>query len=182
MTLKVIPLLQAFSSAIRRTFVQYFTRFQLTARRAVPQRQLGFLFISFLIAYNKFHAGYIRYQICKSAIHQVQLSSLAFRNTRLCCHSNEICATIANPPNVCTTRGIPYQVIISQSCTLVRTEVWECGDGMSDRQTYKRPWSQNISLGNAVCEMLQLKGLMINSLWSQKHCCHDAHDATEFTG
>ena len=43
MTLKVISLLQAFSSAIRRTFVQYFTRFQLTARRAVPQRQLGFL-------------------------------------------------------------------------------------------------------------------------------------------
>ena len=43
MTLKVIPLLQAFSSAIRRTFVQYFTRFQLTARRAVPQRQLDFL-------------------------------------------------------------------------------------------------------------------------------------------
>ena len=44
MTFKVIPLLQAFSSAIRRTFVQYFTRFQLTARRAVPQRQLGFLY------------------------------------------------------------------------------------------------------------------------------------------
>jgi len=43
MTLKVILLLQAFSSAIRRTFVQYFTRFELTARRAVPQRQLGFL-------------------------------------------------------------------------------------------------------------------------------------------
>jgi len=43
MTLKVIPLLQAFSSAIRRTFVQYFTGFQLSARRAVPQRQLGFL-------------------------------------------------------------------------------------------------------------------------------------------
>jgi len=41
--LKVIAPLQAFSSAIRRTFVQYFTRFQLTARRAVPQRQLGFL-------------------------------------------------------------------------------------------------------------------------------------------
>ena len=37
--------MQAFSSAIRRTFVQYFTRFQLTARRAVPRRQLGFLFI-----------------------------------------------------------------------------------------------------------------------------------------
>ena len=31
MTLKVIPRLQAFLSAIRRTFVQHFTRFQLTA-------------------------------------------------------------------------------------------------------------------------------------------------------
>jgi len=31
MTLKVIHWLQAFSSAIRRTFAQYFTRFQLTA-------------------------------------------------------------------------------------------------------------------------------------------------------
>ena len=45
MTLKVITRLQAFSSAIRQTFVQYFTTFQLTARRAVPQRQLGFLFL-----------------------------------------------------------------------------------------------------------------------------------------
>ena len=47
-TLKVIPKvirrLQAFSSAIRRTFAQHFNRFQLTARRAVPRRQLGFLF------------------------------------------------------------------------------------------------------------------------------------------
>ena len=32
MTLKVIPRLQAFSSAICQTFVQYFTRFQLTTR------------------------------------------------------------------------------------------------------------------------------------------------------
>ena len=31
MTLGVIPRLQAFSSAIRRTFAQHFTRFQLTA-------------------------------------------------------------------------------------------------------------------------------------------------------
>ena len=56
MTLKVIPLLQAFSSAIRRTFVQYFTRFQLTAHRAVLQRQLGFLYMlvcfSFLLFYG----------------------------------------------------------------------------------------------------------------------------------
>ena len=44
MTLKVIRQFQAFSSAIHRTFVQYFTRFQLTAHCAVPQRQLGFLY------------------------------------------------------------------------------------------------------------------------------------------
>ena len=44
MTLKVIRRLQDFSSAIRRTFVHYFTKFQLTVcARAVPQRQLGFL-------------------------------------------------------------------------------------------------------------------------------------------
>ena len=35
--------LQAFSSAIRQTFVQYFTRFQLTACSRGPLRQLGFL-------------------------------------------------------------------------------------------------------------------------------------------
>ena len=43
MTLKVIPLLQAFSSAIRRTFVQYFTRFQLTARSRGPSATAGLL-------------------------------------------------------------------------------------------------------------------------------------------
>ena len=46
-TLKVIPPLQAFSSAIRRTFVQYFTRFQLTARSRGPSATAGLLvFIS----------------------------------------------------------------------------------------------------------------------------------------
>ena len=43
MTLKVIPVLQAFSSAIRRTFVQYFTRFQLTARSRGPSATAGLL-------------------------------------------------------------------------------------------------------------------------------------------
>jgi len=43
MTLKVIPLLQAFSSAIRRTFVQYFTRFQLTERSRGPSASAGLL-------------------------------------------------------------------------------------------------------------------------------------------
>jgi len=42
-TLKVIPQLQAFSRAIRRTFVQYFTRFQLTARSRCPSATAGLL-------------------------------------------------------------------------------------------------------------------------------------------
>jgi len=43
--------LQAFSSAIRRTFVQYFTRFQLTARSRGLLRQLGFLSSSVKLHY-----------------------------------------------------------------------------------------------------------------------------------
>jgi len=43
MTLKVIRQLQAFSSAIRQTFVQHFTRFQLTARLRGPSVTAGLL-------------------------------------------------------------------------------------------------------------------------------------------
>ena len=43
MTSKGIRRLQAFSSAIRRTFVQLFTRFNWQHACAVPPRQLGFL-------------------------------------------------------------------------------------------------------------------------------------------
>ena len=43
MTSKGIRRLQAFSSAIRWTFVPHFTRFKWQRARAVPQRQLGFL-------------------------------------------------------------------------------------------------------------------------------------------
>ena len=43
MTLKVKARLQAFSSAIRRTFVQHFTRFQLTARSRGPSATAGLL-------------------------------------------------------------------------------------------------------------------------------------------
>ena len=47
MTLKVIPRLQVFSSAIRRTIVHYFTRFQLTARSRGLSATAGLLvFIS----------------------------------------------------------------------------------------------------------------------------------------
>ena len=43
MTLKVICRLQAFSSAIRRTFVQHSTRFQLTACSRAPSATAGLL-------------------------------------------------------------------------------------------------------------------------------------------
>ena len=46
MTLKVIRRLQAFSSAIRRTFVQHFTRFQLTACSRGPSAIAGLLVFS----------------------------------------------------------------------------------------------------------------------------------------
>ena len=48
MTLKVIPVLQAFSSAIHRTFVKYFTRFQLTARSRGPSATAGLLVLVFI--------------------------------------------------------------------------------------------------------------------------------------
>jgi len=50
MTLKVIPRLQAFSSAIRRTFVQNLPDVKWQRARAVPRRQLGFLLYTRLYA------------------------------------------------------------------------------------------------------------------------------------
>ena len=44
--LEVIPRLQVFSSAIRRTFCSILPDFNWQRARAVPQRQLGFLFSS----------------------------------------------------------------------------------------------------------------------------------------
>ena len=46
MTLKVKARLQAFSSAIRRTFVQHVTRFQLTARSRGPSATAGLLVLN----------------------------------------------------------------------------------------------------------------------------------------
>ena len=49
MTLNVIPLLQAFSSGIHRTFVPYFTRFQLTARSRDLSATAGLLVKPYVI-------------------------------------------------------------------------------------------------------------------------------------
>ena len=45
--------LQAFSSAIRRTFVQHFTRFQLTARSLGPSATDGLLAFTSEVAWKK---------------------------------------------------------------------------------------------------------------------------------
>jgi len=60
-----------------------------------------------------------------------------------CCHSNEIRAPIANPPNSAPL-GAPPTISPSyiQVCEVVR----ECGDGQTDRQTDRQPWPLYISL------------------------------------
>ena len=53
----------------------------------------------------------------------------------LCCHSNEIGAPIANPPNGAQLKGTPT---IPPSYIRVRAVVWECGEGQTDTQTDTR--------------------------------------------
>ena len=61
MTLKFISRLQAFSSAIRRAFVQYFTRFQLTVRLRGPSATAGLLVFITEVAWKK---DYLRKTAC----------------------------------------------------------------------------------------------------------------------
>ena len=58
MTLEVIDRLQAFTSAIRRTFVQYFTRLQLTARSRGLSATAGLLVIRAAVS-----AGYFSFVV-----------------------------------------------------------------------------------------------------------------------
>ena len=55
--------LQAFSSAIRRTFVQHFTRFQLTARTHDPSATAGLLVFISEVARKK-QKDYLRKTAC----------------------------------------------------------------------------------------------------------------------
>jgi len=67
MTLKVIRQLQAFSSAILRTFVQHFTRFQLTACSCGPSATAGLLVIASLDiskAFDRVH----HFKLCNSLL------------------------------------------------------------------------------------------------------------------
>jgi len=51
----------------------------------------------------------------------------------LCCHSNEICAPIANPPNSSQLWGTPT---IPPSYIWVHAVVWACGRGWTHRQIH----------------------------------------------
>ena len=70
--LKVIPRLQAFSGAIHRTFVQYFTRFQLTARSRGPSATARF-FVSY--------ATEVNFEIQMLAIKLWVIDSIAFHSS-----------------------------------------------------------------------------------------------------
>jgi len=60
---------------------------------------------------------------------------------RVCCHSNEARAPIADPPNSAQLEGTSYHSLKLHSdlCT-----VRGCGEGQTDRhrdtQTHRRPW------------------------------------------
>jgi len=51
---------------------------------------------------------------------------------RLCCHSNETCAPIANLPSSAQLEGAPT---ILPSYIWVRAVVWACGEGQSHTHT-----------------------------------------------
>jgi len=53
----------------------------------------------------------------------------------VCCHSNETRVPIANLPNSAQLEGTPT---ISPSYIRVRTVVWECSEGQTDRQTHRQ--------------------------------------------
>ena len=76
-TLKVIPVLQAFSSAIRRTFVQYFTRFPLTARSRGPSATAGLLVFIAEVAllWEKDYCDAVRQPTVQSSGGETRLSS-----------------------------------------------------------------------------------------------------------
>ena len=67
MTLKVIPLLQAFSSAIRRTLVPYFTRFQLTARWRGPSATDGVFIGEVALLWQKDYCDAVRQPTVQSS-------------------------------------------------------------------------------------------------------------------
>jgi len=71
------------------------------------------------------------WQPSKPGIERVQALADISRSA-LCCHSNEIHAPIANPPNSAQLGGTPYH---SSKVHPVRAVMW-----WTDRQIHRRPW------------------------------------------
>ena len=84
-----------------------------------------------------------------AAIKRVQASSLTFRIRRVCYHSNETRAPIANPLSSAQLGGTSYH---SQRYSRVRAIVWECGEGQTDTQTDGR--DHNTVHFAILCQML----------------------------
>jgi len=59
-----------------------------------------------------------------------------YKHSLTCCHSNEIRAQIANPPNNTQLEGT--RPTIPPSYIQVRAVVWQCGEGQTDRHTIGR--------------------------------------------
>jgi len=75
---------------------------------------------------------------------------------RVCCHSNETCASIANPPNSAQLGGTPYH---SPSYIRICAVVWECGKG----QTGTQMSVANIHFASAIPHMKsKYSAVMIN--------------------
>jgi len=69
------------------------------------------------------------------------MTTHTYVSLRVCCHSNETRAPIANPPN---SAQLPFPSYIR-----VRAVVWECGEGQSDRHTDTQTAVANIYFASA---------------------------------
>jgi len=83
-TFKAIHVLHAFSNVVFRTVVQQLTRFQLTARRAVPPLLLNFCGFNYCsVDYRPIHLFVMQYVshvlVCYARPHQQQCGSNVWR-------------------------------------------------------------------------------------------------------
>jgi len=71
------------------------------------------------------------YHVTEIIRHRASTIALAdISRSALCCHRNETCAPIANPPSSAQLKGTPT---IPLTYIRVRAVVWECGEAQTDR-------------------------------------------------
>jgi len=71
--------------------------------------------------------------ISRSALNAFAVYKAISLYTCVCCHSNETCAPIANPPNSAQLEGTSYHSpkLHLRACAVM----WACGEGQRDRDT-----------------------------------------------